>query len=481
MDRNSLLRMAVIGLLVLLAVNFVPKIWGGKNHTPQPIPVENYAFAPDFVPDQMDPHPVGTPEFNPPEGELCVIVGARYRAEFSSRGAAIKHFYVTDAQYATTSVGYDVATTRNQERLRSLRTWFRDENANTQIAFDRFDWKLTPTADKSCEFTYADDGVQLRKVFKASAREFEVSVETTVKNLSDVAKKHRFGIGLYAFRENGEVKGKLGRVSPYTTQVICAGTDEVTKKGADDFKEGWFAKPSVDRFGAVSNYYFAQAIVPAAGDRPECRLLVDHLTKNWLDAGKEPDADDAGSVYQVRLQYPPKEVAAGESVTYTQSAFFGPKERTTLAAAAGGTAKLNDLIDLGFFSPVAKVLVAVLLFFHDKVAHNWGLAIIMMTICVKLLLFPAALKGIQGTVAMRKLKPEVDALNLKFADDVQAKNMAVTIPSLVACRSCSRCRCGGPCTQHCRPQSRCTTPSFCGLATCHRLTGSTFCRSYSEA
>jgi YidC/Oxa1 family membrane protein insertase len=165
--------------------------------------------------------------------------------------------------------------------------------------------------------------------------------------------------------------------------------------------------------------------VPAPGDNPECNIVVDHLTTMWTNKGGDPDADTAGSNYQMRLQYPAKELAAGTSVSYTQSAYLGPKERNALAAAAGGTAKLNDLIDLGFFSPVAKVLVSVLLFFHDKVTHNWGLAIIMMTICVKLLLFPAALKGIQGTVAMRKLKPEVDALNLKFADDVQAKNMAV--------------------------------------------------------
>jgi YidC/Oxa1 family membrane protein insertase len=424
MDRNSLVRMAVIGLLVVLFMKFGMPLISGKGKTPQPIPVDNFAYGPDFIPDAIDAAKGGTVNA-PVEGELCSIVGDRYRAELSTRGAAVKHFYITDAQYADAASGFDVSTTPDHEKLRSLRTWFRGDGASDQVEFDRFNWQLSAHDAASCTFSYSDNGVELTKVVRASGRAFEVAVETTVKNRSDVAKKHRFGIGLYAYRANKEVKGKLGRVSPFMTQVTCAGTDEVVRKGADDFKEGWFTKPGIDRYGAVSNYYFGQAIVPAAGDKPECNLLVDHLTEVWSKSGIEADADEAGASYQMRLQYPAKELGPGASATYTQSAFFGPKERNVLASAAGGTAKLSDMIDLGFFSPVAKVLVSVLLFFHDKVTHNWGLAIIMMTVCVKLLLFPASLKGIKNTVAMRKAKPEVDALNLQFKDDPQAKNLAV--------------------------------------------------------
>ena len=61
----------------------------------------------------------------------------------------------------------------------------------------------------------------------------------------------------------------------------------------------------------------------------------------------------------------------------------------------------------------------------DGGENNWGLAIILMTVCLRLLLFPLTLKSIKSTVAMRRLKPEVDALNERYKDDAQAKNLAM--------------------------------------------------------
>jgi YidC/Oxa1 family membrane protein insertase len=74
---------------------------------------------------------------------------------------------------------------------------------------------------------------------------------------------------------------------------------------------------------------------------------------------------------------------------------------------------------------VAKVLVGILVFFHSHVTFgNWGLAIIAMTVCLRLLLLPLSIKPVKTAIAMRKLKPEIDAIGLKFKDDAQAKNLA---------------------------------------------------------
>jgi YidC/Oxa1 family membrane protein insertase len=84
------------------------------------------------------------------------------------------------------------------------------------------------------------------------------------------------------------------------------------------------------------------------------------------------------------------------------------------------------MINLGFFSPVAKYLVGALVFFHAHAAFgNWGLAVIVLTLCLRIVLFPLSWKQIQTTIAMRKLKPELDDLNKRFADDAQARQMAM--------------------------------------------------------
>jgi YidC/Oxa1 family membrane protein insertase len=214
-------------------------------------------------------------------------------------------------------------------------------------------------------------------------------------------------------------------VSPFQTELSCARAKEVFRKGKDDFKEGWFSAPLVDRYVAVANYYFAQAIAPAddeSAGKPECDLLAE----DWYTYGQKRDDEGAGAVYHGKLLYPSRELGPQESATYKQIAFFGPKERDVLAAAAGGKKGLGDLINLGFFSPVAKVLVGVLVFFHAHITFgNWGLAIIAMTVCLRLLMLPLSIKPIKTSIAMRRLKPEMDAVSKKFADDMQAKNMAM--------------------------------------------------------
>jgi YidC/Oxa1 family membrane protein insertase len=69
------------------------------------------------------------------------------------------------------------------------------------------------------------------------------------------------------------------------------------------------------------------------------------------------------------------------------------------------------------------VLVGFLLKVHS-VVPNWGLAIIVLTVTARMLLFPLSLPSIRNMVRMRELKPEMDALNQKHKDDPQAKGLA---------------------------------------------------------
>jgi YidC/Oxa1 family membrane protein insertase len=269
-------------------------------------------------------------------------------------------------------------------------------------------------SDASCRFTYEDPTVRLVKTVSADGSPFELKVETTITNLTDAPKKHVTSVELFAYWKNKHTKGKLGRVSPFQTNLECARAGDVKRlnKGADDFKTGWFSEPMLDRYAAITNYYFSQALVPleaapgVGGDKPACELG----DEQWFGPGEAPDDDDAGDVYKARLTYPRRTLGPNESATYRQIAYFGPKERDVLAVAAGGWPRLQDLINLGTFSFVAKFLVSVIRWIHTNITMgNWGLT----------------WKQIQSAVAMRRLKPEIDALNAKFKDDAQAKNLAM--------------------------------------------------------
>lgn len=415
MDRNSVLRLLLIVGLALVGWFVVKPALFGSNDKPQALPAETYVNAPGFEPDVMDPGAPGTP---PPEGELCKIDGTRFDATFSTRGAALTSFHLEGGKYE----GMDLSTTPDHERWRSLRTLFRGPDAQSQVAYDRFLWKLDPQEDKrTCSFRYEDENVRITKKITAAERPFELHVETTVTNLAEEPKRHQLSIGTFSFHTEEEMKGSLGRVSPWQTELSCAHGKDVERKGADDFKSGWFAVPAVDRYAAVNSHYFSQALIPVGGgELPRCELLAE---QGWVGKSRETNEVGPATVFHAKLVYPAKELAPQASQTYQQIAFFGPKERQALAQAAGGD-KLNDVLNLGFFTPVAKFLVSVLVFLHDHVTFgNWGVAIIVMTVILRICLFPLTWKSIKTTIAMRRLKPEVDALNEKFKDDPQAKNL----------------------------------------------------------
>ena len=434
MDRNTIVRWILIAAIMLGGYWF---FYGRKaSETPQQLPQETYVDAPDFAPDVVDAQPGKPVPSPPPLGEICTIHGNRFDAQLASRGAGLTHFYLTDRQYADPR-SRDISTTPDVERWRNLRTLFRDptqpsHGADDQVKYDRVEWKLDRLGETGCKFTYDDEAVRLVKTVTASTtRPFELNVETSVTNLTDAPRKHTTSIEVFAYRTSSEIKGKLGRVSPFQTGLECARQGDIKRlsRDASEFKTGWYSEPLADRYAAIANYYFAQALVPLdvasaeGGTKPSCDIVVE---QGYRDAQNPGDDDKAGDVYKARLTYPSRVLAPKESATYRQIAFFGPKERDVLAAAAGGTPRLQDLINLGTFSIVAKVLVQIITWIHAHITlGNWGLAIIVLTLGLRIGLFPLTWKQIKSAIAMRKLKPEIDALNAKFKEDPQAKNVAM--------------------------------------------------------
>src|SRR5580692_7848751 len=182
MDRSSFARVALIAVALLLFWFYGLPAIRGKSETAQAIPPETYANAPDFPPDVIDPASGAQPvPSQPPAGETCRIKGNRFDAELSTRGAALVHLFLRDPQYAGTE-GFDLSTTPDHERWRSLRTQFRGDKAKDQLDYDRFNWKLETSDGVSCRFSYEDADVGIVKTISAGERPFEMNVETTLTN-----------------------------------------------------------------------------------------------------------------------------------------------------------------------------------------------------------------------------------------------------------------------------------------------------------
>jgi YidC/Oxa1 family membrane protein insertase len=106
--------------------------------------------------------------------------------------------------------------------------------------------------------------------------------------------------------------------------------------------------------------------------------------------------------------------------TYSLRLYAGPKEINLLKNV---TPNLEKSIDLGsWLGPIARPLLQLLKLIYAYV-KNYGSAIIILTLLVRMLLYPINRKQYKSMKAMQKLGPELAALKKKYANDKQRINM----------------------------------------------------------
>jgi YidC/Oxa1 family membrane protein insertase len=130
--------------------------------------------------------------------------------------------------------------------------------------------------------------------------------------------------------------------------------------------------------------------------------------------------------YQTDYLRPAVTVAPGESVEVLDRLFAGAKEVQLLDAYGSeyGIPLFDRAVDFGWFYFLTKPIFHVLHFFY-KVLGNYGLAILLLTLLVKLLFYPLANKSYRAMSTMKKLQPKMMELREKYADDKMAMNQAL--------------------------------------------------------
>ncbi len=391
--------------------------------------------------------------------QSCELETEHYRASFNTRGAALKHFELRKQQYQKDGAPIDLSTTPHpgvalgspaaddpnapglHEFRQQLFSQWRNASAEVpadtawNIDFDSVDYQIEAADPRSCTFSYRDAKVHITKTLRATERPYEIEVSHTIQNLDSAPRSHAFAIDTVAWYRTEDVTGHMFRVSPYVTHVECVAENGSTVRllptdfEPGDFTDseayqvlkpsGWYQVRMPASIAAVSNAYFTQGLAAISGQgSPACQLLVE----NYFKDGNSSDPQ-SGSFYRARLAYPLTSLAPGNSASYVSLAYVGPKERKILAEAGGGQKPFVELIDLGFFSVIAKVLVNFLQRVYEAVP-NWGVAIIVLTVTARILLFPLSWPSIRNMVRMRELKPEMDALTEKFKDDPQGRGLA---------------------------------------------------------
>jgi len=159
-----------------------------------------------------------------------------------------------------------------------------------------------------------------------------------------------------------------------------------------------------------SDKYFLSCLIPQ--ENPVSSVILDY------DGAGVPE--DEG-LWTSRLVYNIREHTQGSLSRFAYTFFIGPKEMDVLKASGHS---LRDSIDLGWFGFIAEPLLVVLKFFY-KYTHNYGIAIILLTVIIKVLFHPLTRKQYESMKDMQKLQPKMKELREKFKNDKERLNREV--------------------------------------------------------
>ena len=104
----------------------------------------------------------------------------------------------------------------------------------------------------------------------------------------------------------------------------------------------------------------------------------------------------------------------GQSIERSYQLYIGPKKLKYLTAL---DQRLNEIMEFGFFSWFCKPLVPLLNFFYDHLIPNYGVAIILLTLLVRLVFWPLTHKSTESAKRMRDVQPKIKAIQEQFKEE----------------------------------------------------------------
>jgi YidC/Oxa1 family membrane protein insertase len=209
---------------------------------------------------------------------------------------------------------------------------------------------------------------------------------------------------------------------PATTSYILhmgfvgvANNSEVDAK-YDDFKSPATPPQTFSSTGGwvgITDKYWMAAVIPPQNE-----------VYNGAYLGS--DLNPSTKAYQANYRLSQRDVAPGQTVTVTHRLFAGAKVVDILRGyeASQNISRFDNAVDWGWFWFITQPLFWLLDQFY-KLIGNFGLAILMLTVVVKLLFFPLANAQFKSMGKMKKVQPEMERLKKLHKDDPQQQQTAI--------------------------------------------------------
>jgi YidC/Oxa1 family membrane protein insertase len=282
-------------------------------------------------------------------------------------------------------------------------------NHFTQYEYSQTTYDIGSDNSVLVELTWvADNGVTFVKSLTFTRDSYVVDIDYKVNNNSNATwNGYLYGHFTRTIPENSG--GGFGRLPSYTGAVYhFEGNRE--KVDFDDMIEEDLSLKIQGGWVAMLQHYFVGAWIPGKDTYKYYTDIVD-------PRGQKDKAD-----YLYSIGFNTTEatsVLAGQSGNVGTQVYLGPKEQSRLKLLEReGVEDIALTVDYGFLTFIADPLFTVLSWIHDVVG-NWGWAIILLTILIKLMFYPLSAASYRSMGKMKKLQPRMATLKERYKDDRQ--------------------------------------------------------------
>ena len=250
----------------------------------------------------------------------------------------------------------------------------------------------------------AGNGIQLVKTYALHRGSYVVDVGFEATNAGTAAVEPFAYFQLV--RDTKPSVGDSKMVPVFSGVELYTEKDKLHKASFDDIVKNKvsYPKSATDGWIAIVQHYFLGAWLPKPGESRE--YFVRNLDNGLFAAG---------------VILPVGRLDPGQTSVVVSRLYAGPQEQALLKTLAPG---LELTVDYGWLRPLAVPLFWVLNEIH-KMVNNWGAAIILLTVIIKLIFYPLSAASYKSMAKMKVLAPKLQRLKERYGDDRQRMHQAM--------------------------------------------------------
>jgi len=391
MDNDNIKRVVLaIGLSALILLGWT-YFFPAPQHAPQPAQQaqsETQAPAAPTAPAE----PAQAPAFLAADGQDVTVETPLFKAVLNSAGGVLTDFELKDYKTSIKADASQVNLVSEAAIDRGLMgllwngqgTWRSAQWAAPTVT----SLNLANGEEASVTFSGVFGGLSIERTLTFTADSYLIKENVGLANVSETPVSGRLGFTLAS-------KPLTHEDDRYNQTRISwldkDGTDN--EHDRDDLGKGLSRLEDV-QWGAIQSNYFVMAVAPEAGN------LAMHSRY----------ADD---LFRIQMDKDGIDLAQGAKTTLGNTYYFGPLSEKFLADAPEG---LQNIVTYGFFDVLSKPLLQMLNFLHGWVG-NWGVAIILLTVIIKIVFWPLSNKSYKSMNKMKKIQPLMAKVREQYKDD----------------------------------------------------------------